>query len=242
MGKLEVCCRSDKGSQRASNEDSLLIREMEKDYLLAVADGLGGHAAGEIASRMAVIELEETMKSHKLKGSEKEALAQGFSKANREIYLLSNEHREYRGMGTTLVAALVSSGKVFIANVGDSRAYLIGDGIKQITRDHSLIQEMVDENIVTKEESRVHPQKNILTKSLGIDSKISPDFYMEQLTGNTLLLCSDGLTDALTDDEIREIIFTTPHLEITCDRLIVTANEKGARDNITIILARERHE
>jgi serine/threonine protein phosphatase PrpC len=139
MEKLEVYYRTDKG-RKTNNEDSVLARQIGETYLLAVADGLGGQASGEVASKMALIELDEFFKAHLQSEPTKEIMTQAIGKANREIYLLSQENREYKGMGSTLVVALIYRDKALIANIGDSRAYWITDEINQITRDHSLVR------------------------------------------------------------------------------------------------------
>jgi protein phosphatase len=217
----------------------MLVSKIGDIYLLAVADGLGGRPAGDVASQMGVIELEATVKAFIGKLPEKDLLAQAVAKANREIYLLSKENPEYKGMGTTMVAALVSANKAVIANTGDSRAYLIGDGIMQITRDHSLVQEMVEQGDISGEEALRNPQKNIVTRVLGTVLEANPDFFEIKLDGKILLLCSDGLTNTLSDTEIQKIVNSLPDVEMMCDRLITGANEKGSKDNVTIILAKE---
>ena len=238
MEELKVGFRTNEGKTRTANEDSLLVRQLGDVYLLAVADGLGGHASGEVASKMALIELEEYLKANLKAEPTQEIFKQAIDKANREIYLLSKENPEYKGMGSTLVAALIYRDKALIANIGDSRAYLIKDEIKQITRDHSLVQDMVDKNVLTREESRHNLQKNVVTRTLGTGSEVQADYSELSLDGGALLLCSDGLPDALTDEQISEIIINAPGVESACDRLIEQANEKGGRDNISVILAK----
>ncbi|MCL0080578.1 Stp1/IreP family PP2C-type Ser/Thr phosphatase [Dehalococcoidia bacterium] len=225
--------------KKSANEDSLLVVKLGEVYLLAVADGLGGHAAGEVASRLALIEIEEFLKTNLAEGNLRDAMQGAIAKANREICLLSKENPAYAGMGTTLVAALVFDNRALIANIGDSRAYLIGNGIRQITRDHSLVQELVDREVIAAEEAFDHPQRNIVTRTLGMESEVSPDFYDEELSGRLLLLCSDGLSDLLRDQEILETVVASPNLDEACTRLINRVNEKGGKDNITVVLARE---
>ena len=239
MRSLSVCGRSDQGVVRKNNEDSMLVSRIGDIYLLAVADGLGGRPAGDVASQMAIIELEATVKAFIGKLPEKELLSQAVAKANREIYLLSKENPEYKGMGTTLVAALVSADKAVIANTGDSRAYIIGEAIMQITRDHSLVQEMVEKGDISGDEALRNPQKNIVTRVLGTVQEANPDFFEVKLEGKTLLLCSDGLTNTLSNAEIQKLVNSLPDVETICDRLIAAANEKGSMDNLTIILAKE---
>ena len=199
MTELEVGCGTDAGRRRRENEDSLLAVEIGDTYLVAVADGLGGHAAGEVASKVATIEIEHYLKSHPI-DDPGVALRQAVAKANREILLLSRENPSYAGMGSTLVAALVRGAEACIVNVGDSRAYLVGDAIEQVTVDHSLVQELVTKGVITKEEAFDHPQKNIVTRTLGLDEEANPDVYgVVTLSNRVLLLCSDGLTDSLRD-------------------------------------------
>jgi protein phosphatase len=138
-------------------------------------------------------------------------------------------------MGTTLVAAILFGDGAVIANVGDSRAYVIGNGIRQITQDHSLVQEMSEKGNNGRENAS--PQKNIVTRVLGVAAEVKPDFFEVKLEGKTLLLCSDGLTNTLSDSEIHTIVKGIPELEAACNRLIAAANEKGSKDNITVILA-----
>lgn len=234
---LTYCGATDKGG-RENNEDAYItitIGLKNRLYLFAVADGLGGHAAGETASSIAITELSEIAK----KGltdtisleAMKELLAKGFRKANEEI--CRQAVNEKRSMGTTLVAALLNDGgKGIVANVGDSRAYLIGNDIKRITRDHSYVQELVDKGVITQEEAAVHPEKNIVTEIIGMEG-IEPDFYEVELGENTLLLCSDGLTDALRDETVREVVISSK-IENICKNL-VDAAKPTSRDNITVV-------
>lgn len=239
MASLEVCCKTDVGKKRSINEDSLLAVQVEGMHVFAVADGLGGHAAGEVASRVATIEIQEFFKRNLTEGNHLSTMKEAIAKANREIYMLSQENPAYAGMGSTLVAAIVLHNKALIANVGDSRAYLVGSEMRRITKDHSLVQELVEKKVITEEEASNHPKKNIVTKTLGLESEVQPDFYEVELSGGTLLLCSDGLTDSLRDGEIRDTVAASTNLEEACSKLIDLANEKGASDNISVILARQ---
>ena len=234
---LEVCLKTDVGRKRRKNEDALVAKRLDDIYLLAVADGLGGHASGEVASKIALIEVEEFLKARLGKENIKEATEAAISKANSEIYLLSRENPAYSNMGTTLVMAVVSENNALIANVGDSRAYLIGEEIKRITRDHSLVQELLDKKLITEEEAFKHPQKNIVTKILGIEGEVKPDFCDIELD-DVLLLCTDGLTGSLRDEDIREIVVNSKDLSEACTKLIDSAKKKGGEDNITVILAK----
>ena len=242
MPNLVACGKSDKGVKRDTNEDSFLVRKIGDIYLLSVADGLGGRAAGEVASKMAVIELEETVKAYIGKEPEKEIIVRAITKANREIFLLSKENPEYAGMGTTLVAALIFSDKAIVANIGDSRAYIIDNGIKQITKDHSLVREMLEKGNISGEDASQNLQKNIITRVLGVDAEVNPDLFEIKLGDNVLLLCSDGLTNSLTDLEIQKIVNNVADIENVCGRLITAANKNGSKDNVTVILAKELNE
>ncbi|MFC1926948.1 Stp1/IreP family PP2C-type Ser/Thr phosphatase [Chloroflexota bacterium] len=240
MSNLEICCKTDVGIKRAVNEDSLLAVKFGETNLLAIADGLGAHAAGEVASKVALIEIEAFLRVNLYKEENfRDTLRGAIDKANREIYLLSKENLAYKGMGSTLVAAVFTQNKVLIANIGDCRAYMIGDEIKQITKDHSLVRELVDMKAITEEEAFNYPQKNIVTRALGMESKVQPDLYEAELAGRILLLCSDGLINALRDYEILQSLAGSVSLDETCTRLIDLANEKGGEDNISVILARE---
>ncbi|MFQ5975420.1 MAG: Stp1/IreP family PP2C-type Ser/Thr phosphatase [Candidatus Hydrothermarchaeales archaeon] len=235
---LEVCSKTDIGKKRNINEDSFLTKRLGEFYILAVADGLGGHAAGEVASKIALIEIEEFLKANIGKQDLQKVMEAGISKANKEIYRLSKENPSYAEMRTTIVMAVVAEKNVLIANVGDSRAYLIGNTIGQVTKDHSLVQELLDKKIITVEEAFHHPQKNIVTKVLGGESEVKPDLYTIELDQNVLLLCSDGLTGSLRDEEIMEIVVDSKDIDNACAKLIDSANEKGGKDNITVILAK----
>ena len=243
MSNLEICCMTDIGG-RSTNEDRVLAKCLDGLDLLAVADGIGGHAAGEVASGVALLEIEKSLQSNSRQGDLHNQVKEAIAKANKEIYLLSTENPEYTGMGTTLVMALIRQDKALIANVGDSRAYcLSGSQLKQITRDHSAIQELLERGIITEEEVQQHPLRSTMTRALGTDPEVKADIYdIELLPGDILLLCSDGLTDSLRDEEIREAIGTAIKLDEACANLISQAKEKEAKDNISVIIAREKRE
>jgi protein phosphatase len=175
---MRIASLTDKGG-RGNNEDSLAVNRFGDIHLLAVADGVGGHSAGEIASGLAVIELEEAIRKTLSEGITdfRIILQQACEKANREIFSLAKENPDYRNMGTTMVAALIQGERCVIANVGDSRAYLIGEEIKQQTRDHSFVQELVDRGIITEEEAFNHPEKNVITRVMGMSLDTKPDLY-----------------------------------------------------------------
>ncbi len=240
---LAYCGATDTGG-RENNEDAYITMALECRhlYLFAVADGLGGHAAGEVASMLAVTELAETVKkdhdSQKTASLEsmKELLAVGFKRANEKICHEAKNVPGRYGMGTTLVAALLNDeGRGVVANVGDSRAYKIGETIKRITKDHSYVQELVDRGLISEEQAFRHPAKNIVTRVMGMENT-NPDFYEIKLGRDTLLLCSDGLNDTMRDEEIREVVSGTVSLENKCKNLVSAALSRGARDNVTLLL------
>jgi len=243
MASLEICYLTDIGG-RNTNEDELLIKSVEQLHLLAVADGIGGCAAGEVASGVALTEIEKSLEANLEEGDIGNVVKEAVAKANKEIYLLSKENSEYAGMGTTLVMALIQQGKVVIANVGDSRAYhLSGGQIRQLSRDHSVVQSLIERGMITEEEARHHPQRSSLTRALGVELEVKVDIYdIELLPGDFLLLCSDGLTDTLKDEEISEVVNASSRLDEACANLITRAKERGSRDNISVIIARDKRE
>jgi protein phosphatase len=235
--KVHHSARTDVGRTRDHNEDSYGVGEGEQverfGELLVVCDGMGGHAAGEIASRVAV----DTILSDYYAAADEErngALEQAFSHANEEIYASG-----HGSMGTTGVAALLYHDALHIANVGDSRAYLIRDGeIRQLSRDHSFVSDQVAAGLITPEQARSSPHRNVITRALGYQSEVSVDLFRWPLqVGDIILLCSDGLHGLVTDDEIAEIAMANP-AEEAIDRLIDLANERGGSDNITVAIAR----
>ena len=253
---LRYCGATDKGGRKKNEDacDTLTIEHASGNlHLLAVADGLGGHAAGEIASRLAVIELVETVKrrvaARKTITPEtmRELLRAGFAKANEEICYQAKLVPERHNMGTTLVAALLQDdGTGVVANLGDSRAYLIGsgegcrdrggDGIVQVTRDHSYVQELVNQGIIAEDEAFSHPDKNIVTRVIG-QADAKPDFYDVKLGRGMLLLCSDGVSDTLKDAEIRAVVSGSGSLNGMCRHLVKAALARGAKDNVTVVMA-----
>jgi len=255
---LRYCGTTDKGGRKKNEDarDTVTIEHASGNlHLLAVADGVGGHAAGEVASKLAVIELVETVKrrvaARKTITLEtmKELLKAGFAKANEDICYQSEIVHERRDMGTTLVAALLrDDGTGVVANLGDSRAYLIesgeggrdrgGGGIVQVTRDHSYVQELVNRGTIDGAEAFSHPDKNIVTKVIG-QKGVKPDLYDVKLGGGMLLLCSDGVSDTLEDAEIQAAvsISMSRSRDDGCGRLVKAALARGAKDNVTVVLA-----
>jgi protein phosphatase len=226
--------KSDTGRSRRLNEDSAYARAP----LFVVADGMGGAQAGEVASKMAVETLERGLPDGA--GPAQDRLAERVEEANVAVYDRSQREVELAGMGTTLTAAYIDAEEAAIAHVGDSRAYLFRDGeLRRLTRDHSLVEEFVREGKLTEEEAREHPQKSIITRALGPEPVVQVDRQTLPLrAGDVLLLCSDGLTGMIGEDDIVDVLERAPSLQVAGDELIDAANEQGGRDNITVVLLR----
>ena len=233
---------TDAGKVRSHNEDSVIIvRNQNDDYLLAVADGMGGHNAGEVASSTAVEvvkgELEKTID---VREHDKIVynIMSSIDYANTKVYDLSRQDISKAGMGSTFVAAYVVDDKIYVANIGDSRAYLITkDETIQITVDHSVVQELVERGSITIEEAAVHPDKNIITRALGTEKFVDADFFEYSLkVGDYILLCSDGLSEMVESSLFSETLEKTEEIEDAAKELVRVANENGGRDNITIII------
>lgn len=241
---LKFGVKSDKGKKREKNEDSynILAGYPGIPATFIIADGMGGHNYGEIASRMAVDYLSSLILQYpsifiKEDGIQP-AICDLIQKANSEIYLEASESEEYSGMGTTLTIGTVANKKLYIEHVGDSRFYLFRDGgLSQLTTDHSYVEELLKSGSITRQEALSHPKRNVLTRALGCMETIEIDSIVYNLTDNDLfLLCTDGLTNLLSDDEIIEIIGNGNDLEYMCNELVQKANDKGGNDNITVIL------
>ncbi|SHM08551.1 protein phosphatase [Caldanaerovirga acetigignens] len=237
------CAKSDRGRVRPNNEDAFYIPENMNELLLfIVADGMGGHNAGEVASRLAVEEISSFIKSKYYAKSFQEdvvlLIKEAFKAANEKIYTMSLQSEQLAGMGTTATLALFNQGRVYIGHVGDSRAYMLrGDHLRQLTKDHSLVWQLMEEGRLTAQEIKCHPMRNIITRALGVDEKVDVDVYdYEYKSGDIFLLCSDGLTNMLDDEKIREIILNADSIEAAAERLVQAANNLGGHDNITVEL------
>jgi serine/threonine protein phosphatase PrpC len=227
--RVRVGAKSDIGRARERNEDSLLL----SDPLFAVADGMGGHKGGNVASAMALETLEEAARSGQLS-----ELVEKVKEANVHVLGRGEAERDLQGMGTTLTAVKTDGTKAYLVHIGDSRAYLLRDGaLQQLTQDHTLVQRMVDEGRLTKEEAEHHPQRSILTRALGVDADAEPDpLTLDLLAGDRLLLCTDGLTGMVGIDRIHETLEGEPDAQVAADRLVDAANDAGGEDNITVIV------
>lgn len=227
-----------------------MVRQVNQDYvfttdkplgilrnLFVVADGMGGHQAGDYASKYTVEVLQRELKNSEGEDVEK-ALVGAIKTANKEIIKEASRDVHLRGMGTTVVAATIVNQMMYFANVGDSRLYLINHGIQQLTKDHSLVEEMVRLGGIKPEEAKHHPDKNIITRAIGVKQKVEPDFFEYRLKGgDIILMCSDGLTNMVDDDEIFQIVKSARDIVEAVESLIQRANENGGSDNIGVVLA-----
>ena len=225
---------TDTGRRRRRNEDSYVL----DPPLFAVADGMGGAQAGEVASRLAAAAFHEYREADELEPERRvEALVQ---EANRRVYERSREDANASGMGTTVTAALVEGDSVAIAHVGDSRAYRIrGDALEQLTEDHSLVADLMRSGRLTPEEAEAHPQRSVITRALGTDPEVDVDTFAVGLEpDDVFLLCSDGLTTMVPDEEILRIVHESSSLDRAARALVKAANKRGGEDNVTVVLFR----
>ena len=243
---VEVFGLTDIGKKRELNEDSYRICGFENGKPLGfcvLADGMGGHNAGEVASGNAVEiiagELEECLGEE---DSDKISLniAAAIDLANARIYEMSLHSAEQAGMGTTTVLAYIKDSLVRVANIGDSRAYVISDKeICRMTIDHSVVEQLIRSGTITREEAKTHPDKNIITRALGTEEFVDADFFdYEASEGETIILCSDGLTEMVSEDEIKECVNNAESIASAVNTLVGKANENGGTDNITVVAVR----
>ena len=222
---MEAFALTDVGIERKINQDYVYFTLKQTGHLpnlFIVADGMGGHKAGDVASRYTVDEV----------------ISEAVTKVNTMLLEKAKESPDYTGMGTTLVVATIKDEMLRVANVGDSRLYVIGtDGIRQITRDHSLVEEMVSMGEIDRKEARTHKRKNIITRAIGGDSYVEPEmFCVELMPDDIIMMCSDGLTNMIEDEDIFKIVKQNLPLDKTAETLVDTANSNGGKDNISVIL------
>ena len=236
---MKAFAMTDVGRTREINQDYLFTSENPVGTLpnlFVVADGMGGHKAGDVAARFAVEALVRCIESQKEELNPLRVLQSSIETANEQLYDKAQNDETLTGMGTTMVAAVIKEDTLFVANVGDSRLYVLGEEIIQITRDHSLVEEMVRRGEIKREEARNHPNKNIITRAMGTSRKIVADCFEESLGGRKILMCSDGLTNMLMDEDIKIIMDQSGNLEEAGKQLVARANENGGMDNITVVL------
>lgn len=236
---LKTFSLTDKGKKRQLNQDFVFTSEQPVGVLpnlFIVADGMGGHKAGDYASRCTVETIVKT--AEELQGDAKEIIRKAIEEANHQVFEKSSEDENLNGMGSTVVVATcLDGGKLLVANVGDSRLYAINDEITQVTKDHSLVEEMVRLGTLAREEARNHPDKNIITRAVGVSETVEMDFFEKELIeGDSILMCSDGLTNMLEDDEIRKILSSKRDIVERTEELIKAANNNGGKDNIAVVL------
>ncbi len=230
---------TDTGSKRKNNQDSIFFSDEpvgSLPNLYIVADGMGGHRAGDKASRMAIDITVEFIKKSTLENPIA-ILKRAMIYANNEIYKSASKDPDLNGMGTTMVAAVALDGKLYVANVGDSRLYVVGNEIKQITMDHSLVEEMIRSGELERKKGRNHPEKNIITKAMGSRDEVIPDFFeIDMEPDDKYLLCSDGLSNMVEDDEIRDIVVDYKDIKDAARALVDRANYYGGSDNISVVI------
>ena len=238
---MKIVAKTDIGLKRESNQDSYAAGELPGSVAWAVVcDGMGGAAGGNFASSTAVKVISERITSLYRAGmsasSIRNMLTSAIAAANISVYDMSKADPELAGMGTTVVVSIVADNTVYIAHAGDSRAYILSDGsLNQLTKDHSIVQEMIDHGTLTPDEAKVDPRKNIITRALGVDSELRIDFDIEDIGENdVLILCTDGLTNFVEPKEIYELTGDGKFYEYA-ERLVARANDNGGGDNITVV-------
>ncbi len=238
---MRIVAKTDKGLVRKTNQDAYTAGELPGEVAWAVVcDGMGGAAGGDVASSLAVKVISEKINAayhEKMKESSiKNMLDSALAAANIEVYDLADEHTQLRGMGTTVVCAVVRENTAFIAHAGDSRAYIYANGdLKQVTHDHSMVQNLVDKGKITKEEAENHPNKNIITRALGVEKYIEIEYDEIELgDGGVLILCTDGMSNFVSVEEMKKELSDGKYYAFA-DRLVKKANQNGGKDNITVV-------
>ena len=237
---IEVGFKSDKGLRRRNNEDAFFV--IPEDRIFMVADGVGGNNSGEVASRTAISRIVEHIRNNALAEGLADADINGyfmrcFTEVNRTVYEMSRLWPENAGMATTLTVAYFSGNKAYVVNVGDSRAYLYRSGaLTQITEDHTYVNALIKKGLISQEEALHHEKRNVITRAIGGEETIAPDiFRFEVMTGDIMLLCTDGLHGETGDDNIRKLIGAGGSMAEICTALVNKANRCGGRDNITVV-------
>ena len=237
---MKICCKSDTGRLRSQNQDTVYADASpvgKLPNLLIVADGMGGHKAGDYASKFAVEKIIERVKESPYE-NRLLIVSDAIRLVNRLIYEKSRDEEMYRGMGTTLTLAYLEENRLHVFQIGDSRLYLIRGTIRQVTQDHSYVEEMYRKGLLRRDSEEYQNKKNIITRALGTMDFMGPDVFEEAVSpGDSLLLCSDGLTNMVTDEEILETVTKRESLKDRTETLVALANQNGGTDNISVILA-----
>lgn len=245
---MEWASKTHIGKIRNKNEDSLYV-DKNNGRIFIVADGMGGHNAGEVASKMAIEKVSEFINNNidsiatANEDQIKSLIEDAINKGNAEIYKQSLSHDNWDGMGTTITMALFLNKKIYFGHVGDSRAYILGDNeLTQITEDHTLVSELMKNGSITEVEAKNHPKRNVITKALGTEiSPIADIFSVDVDDGDLIVLCTDGLTNIVDNYLIKKSFLNNSNLQEACDFLVDEANNRGGFDNITLIAIRYRH-
>ena len=238
---MEVGFKTDRGLRRSNNEDACYVLKQDKVFI--VADGVGGNNSGELASKTCVDEIAKFVECHDLHQFHTDDEIQAYFEkcikdVNFKVLELSQRHEENWGMATTVVVAHLHKGQLYILNVGDSRAYILRDGVMtQITEDHTYVNSLVKAGLITAEEAEHHENRNMITRAVGADHRIEADFFVVTAAlGDRLLICTDGLHGEVGLDEITEIMCKDETMTDICDELVKIANAKGGNDNITMVV------
>ncbi len=230
---------TDTGKVRTHNEDSLtIVNKYNTEFILAIADGMGGHKAGEIASNIAITHIEESLNNKSTIGTKEEAiewLREIVKEINKNIFAYAKEHPESKGLGTTLVIAIKTEDYILYGNIGDSSGYVIKNGkLTKVTKDHTYVGMLLGTGKITEEDAKNHPAKNLLTRALGANDPVEIDIFDVDTSIDGIFLCSDGLTNMITDEQIEKVLNSNLQIEETVLKLIKKANSRGGTDNISI--------
>ena len=236
---MQTFYMTDPGKIRTHNEDSVtIISNSNSEFILAVADGMGGHKAGEIASSIAIESITESFEAMETIGKKEDAidwLRNIVKEINEKIFAYTSRHPESKGMGTTLVIAIKTDNYILYGNIGDSSGYVIkNEKLHKVTKDHTLVNLLVSTGELTPEQAKFHPRKNLLTRALGANDPIEIDVFDVDNTVSGLFLCSDGLTNLVTDEQIEKVLNSNSSIEEQVEKLIKKSNIRGGSDNISI--------
>lgn len=241
---MNIAGKTDVGSVRDMNQDFIKFHRFDEETaLLIVCDGMGGAAAGNVASEVAVNSIYETfLKKFNYSQNDRELktiMTSAVNGANLDVFDLAQNNDDYYGMGTTSVVVFISQGYAYTIHAGDSRAYIIyPDEIKRLTNDHSIVQQLISNNMITEEEAKTHPKRNVITRALGIEECLETDFSITSLKKNySILICSDGLTNYVEEKDILEIVKNFD-VDKACEELVKLANKNGGGDNISVVIAK----